>query len=141
MRRPGRGLTPDEAALWGRVAQTVKPMEGKRAPALPELGEVRTEKLPRVSAKPAPPSQKPTAAPPRSEDRRLPPERHGLDASWDRKLARGLTMLQIVTRTKSLGRKVEGGEDDWVWHDAGGSSVRLHFERGRLKSWQIERPT
>ena len=57
------------------------------------------------------------------------------------KLQTGLTMLQIVTRTKSLGKKVEGSADDWVWHDAGGSSVRLHFERGRLKSWQIERPT
>jgi len=57
------------------------------------------------------------------------------------KLQTGLTMLQIVTRTKSLGKKVEGSADDWVWHDAGGSSVRLRFERGRLKSWQIERPT
>ena len=56
------------------------------------------------------------------------------------KLERGLTMLQIVTRTKSLGRKVEGSDDDWVWHDAGGSKVRLHFQRGRLRSWQIERP-
>ena len=56
------------------------------------------------------------------------------------KLERGLTMLQIVTRTRSLGKKVEGSDDDWVWHDPGGSSVRLHFERGRLKSWRIERP-
>jgi hypothetical protein len=56
------------------------------------------------------------------------------------KLQADLTMLQIVSRTKSLGKKVEGSEDDWVWHDAGGSRVHLHFERGRLKSWQIERP-
>ena len=52
----------------------------------------------------------------------------------------GMTMLQIVGKTKSIGRKVEGGGDDWRWNDPGGSSVRLHFERGRLKSWQIERP-
>lgn len=52
----------------------------------------------------------------------------------------GMTMLQIVTTTKSLGRKVEGGADDWLWSDAGGSSVRLHFQRGRLRTWQIERP-
>ena len=57
------------------------------------------------------------------------------------KLQTGLTMLQIVTRTKSLGKKIEGSNDDWIWHDTGGSSVRLHFERGRLESWQIERPT
>jgi hypothetical protein len=56
------------------------------------------------------------------------------------KLEPGLTMLQIVTRTRSLGRKIEGPGDDWQWTDEGGSSVRLHFERGRLKSWQIERP-
>ena len=56
------------------------------------------------------------------------------------KLERGQTMLQIVTRTRSLGRKVEGSDDDWTWQDASGSSVRLHFERGRLKSWQLLRP-
>lgn len=56
------------------------------------------------------------------------------------RLERGQTMLQVVTRTRSLGRKVAGTDDDWVWHDAGGSAVTLHFERGRLKSWKIERP-
>jgi hypothetical protein len=54
-------------------------------------------------------------------------------------LARGMTMLQIVTKTKSLGRKVEGGDDDWRWSDDGGASVVLHFEAGRLARWQIER--
>ena len=54
-------------------------------------------------------------------------------------LARGMTMLQIVTKTKSLGRKVEGSDDDWRWSDDGGASVVLHFERGRLARWQIER--
>ena len=55
------------------------------------------------------------------------------------RLERGLTMLQIVTRTRSLGKRVEGSEDDWVWQDPGGHRVRLHFEQARLKSWQIER--
>ncbi len=52
----------------------------------------------------------------------------------------GMTMLQTVARTKSIGRKVEGSDDDWRWNDPGGSSVRMHFEGGKLKSWQIERP-
>ena len=56
------------------------------------------------------------------------------------KLQAGLTMLQIVTRTRSLGKKVEGSDDDWVWEDLGGNRVCLHFERGRLKRWQLERP-
>jgi hypothetical protein len=56
-------------------------------------------------------------------------------------LARGMTMLQIVTRTRSLGRKIEGSDDEWRWHDDGGASVVLHFERGRLVRWQLDRPT
>ncbi len=55
-------------------------------------------------------------------------------------LARGMTMLQVVTTTKSLGRRVEGSADDWRWSDGGATSVVLHFERGRLARWQIERP-
>jgi uncharacterized protein (DUF58 family) len=55
-------------------------------------------------------------------------------------LTRGMTMLQIVAKTKSLGRKVEGSADDWRWSDEGGTGVVLRFERGRLASWRIERP-
>jgi hypothetical protein len=55
-------------------------------------------------------------------------------------LTRGTTMLKIVTRTKSLGRKVEGGANDWRWSDDGGASVVLRLERGRLVRWQLERP-
>jgi hypothetical protein len=51
----------------------------------------------------------------------------------------GLTLLQIVSLTKTLGRKVEGTADDWTWADEGGDSVRLHFERGRLAAWHLER--
>ena len=39
-------------------------------------------------------------------------------------LRKGMTMLQIVTKTESLGRKV----------------VQIHFEAGRLARWQLERP-
>lgn len=54
-------------------------------------------------------------------------------------LSRGMTMLQVVAKTKSLGRKVEGTDDDWRWSDHGGASVFVHFERGRLAAWRIER--
>ena len=54
-------------------------------------------------------------------------------------LARGMTMLQIVTKTRSLGRKVEDSDDDWRWSDDGGASVVLHFEHGKLVRWAIER--
>jgi hypothetical protein len=55
-------------------------------------------------------------------------------------LRRGVTMIRIVSHTRSLGRKVGAGDDDWVWTDAGGSSVSVHLERGRLVSWRLERP-
>ena len=52
----------------------------------------------------------------------------------------GMTMLQVVTMTRSLGTKLDPeGDDDWAWSDAGGSTVRLHFARGRLARWQLER--
>ncbi|MDQ6627080.1 MAG: hypothetical protein M3Z29_01295 [Pseudomonadota bacterium] len=56
-------------------------------------------------------------------------------------LRRGLTMLKIVKATRTLGRKAEAsdGADDWIWSDDGGVSVRLHFERGVLVRWQLER--
>jgi hypothetical protein len=55
-------------------------------------------------------------------------------------LVRGMTMLQVLAKTKSLGRKVDGSDDDWRWSDDGGASVLLHFERGRLRAWRLERP-
>jgi hypothetical protein len=55
-------------------------------------------------------------------------------------LAHGMTMLQIVAKTKSLGRKIEGSDDDWRWSDDSGAAVVLHFERGRLVRFRLERP-
>ncbi len=56
-------------------------------------------------------------------------------------LSEGMSMLQIVTRTRTLGKRIEGTDDDWRWSDDDGSHVDLHFERGRLVRWKIERPT
>jgi hypothetical protein len=51
-----------------------------------------------------------------------------------------MTMVQVLGQTKSLGRKVDGSDDDWRWSDGAGASVVLHFESGRLRAWQLERP-
>jgi len=56
------------------------------------------------------------------------------------KLKPGMSMLQVVGLTKSLGRKLGEGEDDWAWSDEGGSTVRLHFARGKLARFELERP-
>ena len=55
-------------------------------------------------------------------------------------LRRGMTMLQVVSKTKSLGRKLGAGDDDWAWADDGGRTVSLHFEGGRLLRWAIDSP-
>jgi len=57
-------------------------------------------------------------------------------------LRNGMTMLQVVSTTKSLGRKLGDGDgdDEWTWSDAGGNVVTLHFECGRLACWQLRRP-
>ena len=58
------------------------------------------------------------------------------------KLQPGMTMLQVVGLTGSLGRRLGDGpeQDDWAWSDEGGSTVRLHFTRGKLARYELERP-
>jgi hypothetical protein len=55
------------------------------------------------------------------------------------KLHAGMTMLQVVTLTKSLGRKRDAAGGTWAWGDAGGNEVTLHFERGRLARFEFAR--
>ena len=91
MRRP-RGLLPDEAELWGRVARTVTPLR-RVSRKLAEIDPVMAAPLePAPAPKPAakvkgrvpPPPPPPAAAP----ERQRPLDRHGLDGSWEKKLAR-----------------------------------------------------
>lgn len=86
-----RKLSGDEAALWARVAGTVTPLKGRRNVAKAVQTEVvdslppvpaRLRKIGRVPPPPAPPAA--TPAKPR------PLDRHGLDASWDARLGRGV---------------------------------------------------
>ena len=56
------------------------------------------------------------------------------------RLKPGLTMLQVIALTRSLGRKLGEGEDDWAWADEGGSSVTLHFANGKLERFGLDRP-
>lgn len=90
MNKPPRGLTPEEAELWARVAATVKPLNPVRhkegAQPQPGGGEQAAIPPPLRRAKgrvpPAPPLPPPPAVPVR------PLDRHGLDSSWERKLAK-----------------------------------------------------
>lgn len=61
------------------------------------------------------------------------------------KLRPGMTMLQVIGMTRSLGRRLEADgptkdADDWAWSDEGGSEVRLHFTDGKLARYELVRP-
>lgn len=87
MSRPPRGLTPQEAELWSRLARTVKPLSRpvRAKPASP-VAAPRTAPLPPVpqpkKAKQPMPTAKVAPLPPAPR----PLDRHGLDSSWERKL-------------------------------------------------------
>lgn len=55
------------------------------------------------------------------------------------RLAAGMTMLDIIKQTRSLGRKTDAAGERWSWHDEGGASVDLVFERGKLVRWTLRR--
>ena len=102
-RYEGRRLSPEEAAIWARLAQTVVPLDRRAARKAPEASPEAPGKGPTGPDKPAPPPGKAarakgTAAPPPVSPPPPPPvpvrsladpARHGLDSSWNRKLARG----------------------------------------------------
>jgi len=56
------------------------------------------------------------------------------------KLSAGLTMMQVVTMTRSLGRRIDPDGDTWAWADDGGSEVTLEFKGGKLAKWTLVRP-
>ncbi len=89
--KPPRRLNADEAALWARVARTATPLDGRRYPPLAKDENARETPKPapfQPKAVQAPPASPPPAPRPAASPRPL--DRHGLDASWERKLARGL---------------------------------------------------
>ena len=88
--RPRRSLSREEARLWAAVAQTVRPIEGKIAPPVPEtaapgavfLGVARSVRP--VSSNVAKPQ------PSLAKEPFRPLDVHGLDAGWERKLAKAV---------------------------------------------------
>ena len=99
MRTP-RGLSAAEAALWARVARTITPLNPPQSPieegdhAQHGGGVLPPQAQPKAIAKAAKiPLHRPADGPPPQsrigEDRRPRPlDRHGLDGSWERKLAK-----------------------------------------------------
>lgn len=62
------------------------------------------------------------------------------------KLRTGMTMMQVLPLTGSLGRRVESPTanhqtESWSWADEGDSHVTLTFVSGKLHHWHLHRPT
>lgn len=91
--KPPRRLSPDEAALWRKVAQTVTPLERRRAARNDDPAPSGEPAKAAPPAAPAPPQRKAAlSAPPavpRAPISRAGEDKLGLDASWERKFARG----------------------------------------------------
>lgn len=95
--RPPRGLSREEAELWSRVARTVKPLvKAAKRPASEQLAVAKPDNTappPRAKSAPRPASVMLRTAPlPKAPEPKKavprPLDRHGLDGSWERKLAR-----------------------------------------------------
>ena len=92
--RPPRGLSASEAALWARLAQTVKPINplrsGEGGHAQHAGGAQASGPAPSKSRSPHVPLRPPAGGPPprSGEELKRPLEQHGLDSSWERKLAK-----------------------------------------------------
>ncbi len=56
------------------------------------------------------------------------------------KLKRGMTLMQVVTLTKSLGRQTSKSPETWAWTDEGNSTVSLVMSDGKLDRWKLVRP-
>lgn len=87
-----RRLSREEAQLWARVAQTVVPITGRKAPTAEEAPAAAPKSPPPPARRKAQVKQVPAAVPALKVS--TPPPRpldvHGLDAGWDKRLARGL---------------------------------------------------
>ena len=55
------------------------------------------------------------------------------------KLKVGMTLMQVLLLTRSLGSKLGESPERWGWADAGGARVSLEFEGGKLRSWELTR--
>ena len=55
------------------------------------------------------------------------------------RLRSGMTMLQIIGLTRSLGRRISTEPEVWRWQDEGDSAVTLILRGGKLHEWTLER--
>ena len=55
------------------------------------------------------------------------------------KLKTGMTLLQVLNLTRSLGTRLSDTPERWGWADPGGARVQLQFDAAKLQSWELMR--
>lgn len=55
------------------------------------------------------------------------------------KLQSGMTLMQVLALTRSLGTRLSESPERWGWADPGGARVGLTFDGGKLQSWELTR--
>jgi hypothetical protein len=56
------------------------------------------------------------------------------------KLHPGMTLLQVIAITRSLGHRISEMPEVWSWSDPGGAAVAVTLEHGRVVRWTLQRP-
>jgi len=55
------------------------------------------------------------------------------------RLASGMSLLQVLPITGSLGSKLSDDPETFAWRDAAGDAVEAQFKAGRLSEWRLLR--
>lgn len=55
------------------------------------------------------------------------------------RLRQGMTLLEVLKLTRSLGVRVGDEPEAFRWQDEAGDAVRLELRRGRVRAWTLER--
>ncbi|MCA3254273.1 MAG: Smr/MutS family protein [Alphaproteobacteria bacterium] len=93
-----RKLGPDEAALWSRVAATVRPLAHRPRMKFDPPGPLPAAALPAVAVRPA------AAPPPKTPVKAAPPVAATLDGHWDRDIRRGRLAPERAVDLHGYGR-------------------------------------
>ena len=72
-----------------------------------------------------------------------PVGRVGSAVMLNSRLRTGLTLVQVLALSGSLGERVEppadGADESWRWRDDGGATVTVHLRGGRSTHWILAR--
>jgi phosphatidylglycerophosphate synthase len=56
------------------------------------------------------------------------------------RLSKGMSLMQVITLTRSLGRKTADNPETFEWADPSGAVVCVELTRGRCTAWRLTRP-